>query len=63
MLIQADVVIENKKQGFEYTTNPLTELPEGYELIETPSNATGTIEESNILKTRRDKGRKRLINK
>ncbi len=38
----ADSIVEGA-QGEEYTTNPATNVQQNYELVETPTNATGTI--------------------
>ena len=38
----ADSIVEGA-QGEEYTTNPATNVKQNYELVETPTNATGTI--------------------
>ena len=42
-------VNETKYYGDPYQTSPLTNIPEGYELVGTPSNAEGTIEDSDIV--------------
>lgn len=38
-----DDVIETKKIGSNYQTNELSNIPEGYELVRTPSNASGIL--------------------
>lgn len=42
-------VTQNKYYGDSYGTNPLTNIPEGYELIGTPGNANGTVGEADII--------------
>ena len=42
-------VEEEKYEGEEYTTSPLTNIIEGYKLVGTPSNAKGTITEDTIV--------------
>ncbi len=42
-------IVETKRYGDTYSTQPLTTIPEGYELVKTPSNASGTIEDSDVI--------------
>ena len=39
-------VTETKYYGDSYTTSPLSSIPEGYELVGTPGNASGTIQDN-----------------
>ena len=39
-------VTETKYYGDSYTTSPLASIPEGYELVGTPGNASGTIQDN-----------------
>lgn len=44
-----DTVARNYDHGYRYETDPLDELPEGYELVETPENADGTLEKDETV--------------
>lgn len=48
--VAPDVVITGKT-GDTYTTSPATNIPDGYELVTTPANATGTMGDSDITVT------------
>ena len=48
--LSADVTI-NGKVDSSYTTTPATNIPEQYELVATPSNASGTMTEDQIVVT------------
>ncbi|WP_208907619.1 MucBP domain-containing protein [Levilactobacillus yiduensis] len=48
--VAPDVVITGKT-GDAYTTSPATNIPDGYELVTTPANATGTMGDSDITVT------------
>ncbi len=34
---------ENKEYGYQYTSSPCVSVPSGYQLVSTPTNATGTL--------------------
>ncbi len=44
----ADSSSEDYPQGADYTTNPLSKIPKGYELVKVPANAKGTIGNKDI---------------
>lgn len=48
-VISNSSLAETKYRGENYTTSALTNLPEGYVLVGTPANATGTIEDSDVV--------------
>ena len=41
--------VSTKQHGSSYTTSSLNPMPEGYELVGTPANATGTISEDTTV--------------
>ena len=43
-----DSVSDEYPQGDPYTTDPLSEVPKGYQLVETPKNAEGTVGNEDI---------------
>ena len=47
----SDDVTINGKVDSSYTTTPANDIPEQYELVATPSNATGTMTETQIVVT------------
>ena len=44
----ADSTSDNKMQGEDYTTNPLAQIPDGYELVKTPDNAEGRVGDKDV---------------
>lgn len=42
-------ILPDKQNGYEYTASSLTNIPEGYELVSTPSNASGKINNSDVV--------------
>ena len=44
----SDSVSDEYPQGDPYTTDPLSEVPKGYQLVETPKNAEGTVGNEDI---------------
>ena len=47
----SDTIITEYEKGQTYTTDIAQDIPEEYELVKMPSNATGVIEESEIVVT------------
>ncbi len=45
----ADPVEADYPHNYEYTTKPLATIPEGYTLVETPSNASGTLDGNTVV--------------
>ena len=47
----SQTIVTEYKKGQTYTTDVATDIPEEYELVKIPSNATGIIDESEIVVT------------
>ena len=47
----SDTIVKEYTRGQTYTTTAATDIPEEYELVRMPSNATGVIDESEVVVT------------